>query len=307
MKKLIAALVLLMVLVSACGLALAGEVSLGSTGLTLTLPSGWQEDSLDATDIAEGALCYWYNDTLDMAVYLSDADVTLDEMVEECRDDNEITEAGYVSGQPGGLSFGYFVYPITDDQDVYYAVEYFAVNGSQMLEIIFYMDDTSSTSQAESILRTLKAAGSTASAAQTTVTGDSVAIGTTGLRLTLPTGFVEDALTQEDIADDMVAYWYSDLLDIIVYEEDGEGVTDSDVMEELQEEGITQYGTTEMPSGIDFVYAVLSYTEDNETLVEVAYYTVTDNKLVSILFVMTDAEKEAASAQSAAIIETVTK
>ena len=315
MKKLIAALAVLTALLCACGLAFADEITLGSTGLTLTLPSGWQQDSLDATDISDGALCYWYNDDMDLVAYLNSTDETLAELVADDQADSEIIEAGYVSGQPGGLSFGYSLYRDTDSEGTYYGMDYFTVSGGQVLEIIFFMDDTSYVSQAESILRTLKgtgtasssqAGGSSAAASQSAA--GSVTVGSSGLSIVLSSGFAQESLTQDDISDGIVAYWYSDLLDLVVYEEDSQGILMSELLAELQQDSeYSQSGTTTMPSGIEFVYGVASYTQDGESLVAIEYYTVTGNELVTFQFIMLEADKSVASSQAAAIIETVTK
>ena len=63
MKKLILCVTLILALLL-CGAALADEVSIGSTGITLTLPSGYEEYDLESDEIADGAVGCWVSSRL---------------------------------------------------------------------------------------------------------------------------------------------------------------------------------------------------------------------------------------------------
>ena len=70
--------------------------------------------------------------------------------------------------------------------------------------------------------------------------GNEIEIGTTGIRITIPEDYVPGELTEEDIADDMIAYYRSDssLMDFDIYQFPAEGKT---YMEYAREEA-ADYG-----------------------------------------------------------------
>jgi len=137
-----------------------------------------------------------------------------------------------------------------------------------------------------------------------TALAETVSVGDSGLKLTLPEYMISEALTAEDIADDMVAYYYNDDMDLVFYQYDAEGVTLAEVLESVQDdESLSQFGSTTI-NDIEFVYMVGEETDDEGTYVYIDYVTVVNGNIVEILFFFDDTS---VSQKTADVMNTITK
>ena len=311
MKRYMIFLLTALLMLCLCCAALAEELPIGSTGISITLTSDFQEESLDAEDIADGAVWYRYNDDLDVVAYVYDTDSTLAELVEAEQADSTNSEAGYCSGTLDGLQFGYAAFEDSDDYGSYLCVYYFTVVDGREVDICFFMDSSDDGDEAVGIMNTLRyngtadnaAAVPAASAAASETAG--TAIGSTRLSVVLGTGYTADELTSEDIADDMVNCWYSDSLMIVAYAWTADADSAEEILAQLQEEGTyDQTGVTEI-NGLPFAYAVSAEDIDGVNYTEIDYLTVLDGQEIQIGFLMLTEENETASVEAANVMNSV--
>ena len=135
---------------------------------------------------------------------------------------------------------------------------------------------------------------------------ETVALGT--CTLTLPDTLEADALTEEDVESGMTAYYYNDAYDLALYAFDAEELTLSAYMELYSaEEGATQSGIVTL-NGIEVsYYTYLTSDEEGEYYV-INYTMIEDNVAYEVEFyVNNDDNLNAASAETAAVMETLTR
>ena len=250
--------------------------------------------------------------------YVSADSTTVDELVAEFKADTDYTEVGYCDGTLGGLTFGYAVYSETDSDGTYYGVDYFTQVNGQLVELCFFMESTTYMQNAATILNTLRYNGTSAQTSVSVATAAPVAtfapaassgrvtLGSSRVSIELPSGMTSDTLTSDDIAEDMVGYWYNNTLDMAAYVYAADGATVESIDAELGEDSdYTQHGiTTVQSTGMTFAYGVSTLTEDGETYTCIDYITIVDNQAIQLSFYMTPDNASAASATAAQIVET---
>jgi len=307
MKKFVSLLLSFILLTVSCS-ALASTISVGNTGLTLSISNDFDEDSLTQDDINDGIVGYWYNDNIDLAIIVNDDDYTVDDLLSYYSSDNTVTKSGIISNGPAGLRFGYIQYSDTDDNgDKYYGIEYFTEYSGSLIEFCFYMYSTRYSSEAESIMQTLSAYGNTSyvSGASYSNPSGSIALGNTGLSFSLPSGYTTEQLTSEDIADDMVGYWCTDYLDVILYVYSSGYSSLNEIQSDLAAESdVVSSGITTMSNGMSYAYCVIQDPEDTE-YTEIDYITLYRNDTVHIIFAMYTDEAAEASAEAAQIMDSI--
>ena len=317
MKKLVLTLTMILALLI-CGTALASGVTLGNTGITLTLPSGYQEDTLDSEDISEGAVGCWIGSRLVVIAYVADDDATLDEVLTDYASESGTVGSGYCSSPLGGLTFAYVVYEESDTDGTYYGADYFTVVDGRLVDICFFAESEDDLQLAEDIMSTLKYSGN---AATVTVaepvapseTDEAVAaeagrtmLGNTRVSIELPSGYMANQLTEDDTLNDEVNEWYSDTLFIMVYVYAADGATPETIEASLASEGYSTHGVTTLTSsGLTCAYGVYNGEESGTGYTVISYMTVVDDQVVQLAFMMTDDDVAVGSAAAAQIMESM--
>ncbi|MBQ6504016.1 MAG: hypothetical protein IJI57_08915 [Flexilinea sp.] len=116
--------------------------------------------------------------------------------------------------------------------------------------------------------------------------GNRVEIGTTGLSILIPEDYVSGELTEEDIADDMIAYYYSDahLMDFDIYQFPSEGQS----LEEYARAEAAEYGVEEITWwGLNDIEGARYYSSeeyDGQTFPCVTYILVAGDDFAEIAF-----------------------
>jgi len=123
----------------------------------------------------------------------------------------------------------------------------------------------------------------------------------TDLFLMMPDNWYEDTLTQDDIDDGMVGYYYCDTLDMGIYVDDLEGWTLDEVLASYVEDNPLESGKTQI-NGRDFGYAVYEETDEDGTYYAIFYLTEYNDLLITFAFWMAD---PSASQQAADILNTL--
>ena len=116
--------------------------------------------------------------------------------------------------------------------------------------------------------------------------------------LTIPDSMSEDELTQEDIADDMVCFYYNDDVDFAVYSYPAEGYTLEEIVEETtNDDSYDQMGITTI-NDVETAY----FVESEDSIYYVEYMIIENDTVHSIVFGFADT---AANEQVLAIMETL--
>ena len=127
---------------------------------------------------------------------------------------------------------------------------------------------------------------------------DTVALGTTGLGLVLPSSYKADALTDEDIANELVGVYISPDIELDIYQYDAMGLTAAELADSLTgESGVTETGSLTL-NGMEVGYALYSQTEAGETWYCASYMLVQDGTAVDLSFWMTDSTLRTEAAET---------
>jgi len=155
MKKTIA-IVLSLVMLLLCTSALADVVTLGSTGLRVTIPSSYEEDALTDEDEEEGMIGYYYNNQIDVAIYAFDAEgYDLATWADYFCSEYDPSANGETV--INGTTFYYLFYTVQDEEyGEYLCLEYLTVINNQIADLCFYFTDVSLSSQVSTIMETVK-------------------------------------------------------------------------------------------------------------------------------------------------------
>lgn len=135
--------------------ASASVLMIGTTDLTIDLPDGIRSEALTAEDIADDMVAFYCNDDYDLAIYQYDAEgASLADLLEEINASDEISQSGTTT--INGIDAVYCVGNETDGADSYMYIEYICMSGSDMVEMVFVMDDASASQAAADIMNTLR-------------------------------------------------------------------------------------------------------------------------------------------------------
>ena len=147
------ALLTALVLFCLAGTALAKTLSIGTTDLTLDV-TGMKEESLTQEDLEDDVVAYLYNDEVDLCIYQYDADgYTLEELLEECQEDEEITQSGITD--INGIQAMYYVGTFDYDGIEFIYITYCILWEEDLVQVDFYMMDAAASQTAADIMNTL--------------------------------------------------------------------------------------------------------------------------------------------------------
>ena len=218
-------------------------VRLGSSPYWVFCSTSFHEGGLTSEAVAEGQVAYWVSDQtrLDFDVYQRGKEGLpgdlADYVTQAARDYN----ASAV--EPNAMVFNEIPIGWYRTVESYEGKDYDTLTcvldaGEEYVEIVFWLDGPTAAAEADAILQSLwkeepeedepeaddaATAGAEALPEETAAEGAAtrtLRLGTSPFTIVVPAGFTEGEMTQEDIEDDQVAYYYSNetLLDFDVYQ-----------------------------------------------------------------------------------------
>ena len=218
-------------------------VRLGTSSYYLFCSDSFREGAMYSEDVAEGQVAYWLSDEtlLDFDVYQFDKEGLperlADYVAREAADYH--ADAVETDAEVNGIPVGWYR-AVENWEGEDYSILVCALDDvDKYVVIVFWLDGKTAEAEADAILHSLwrddapeadetaQAEGEDEGAAQAATR--TLRLGSSPFTLTVPTGFVEGEMTQEDIEDDQVAYWYSNdtLLDFDVYQFGKDGYPDA--------------------------------------------------------------------------------
>lgn len=195
------------------------RLRLGSSIYTIEIDDSFTYGVVTEEEAAEGLVAYLYSNirSMDFDVYqLKKEDETQkpgDFAAKEAEAYDDVTELvtdGEINGFPAAW---YRTTQTFGDQD-YGTLTYVLEDGDDFVELVFWMDGDQAEAEVKAIVDSLEF-----------VPLNAIRLGTSPFSVLVMSNFVEGEMTDEDIADDQVAYWRSDetRLDFDVYQFSKEG------------------------------------------------------------------------------------
>jgi len=216
-------------------------VRLGTSPYYLFCSASFREGGMTSADVAEGQVAYWLSDEtqLDFDVYQR-SKAGLPERLADyvAREADEYhADAVETDAQVNGIPVGWYRTVERWEGEDYETLTCVLDAGDDYVVIVFWLDGLTAGAEADAILHSLwrddapeaDEGAQDEDAGAATVATRTLRLGSSPFTLTVPTGFVEGEMTQEDIEDDQVAYWYSNdtLLDFDVYQFSKDGYPDA--------------------------------------------------------------------------------
>ncbi len=224
-------------------------VRLGSSPFYVFCSASFREGGLTSEDVADDQVAYWVSDEtlLDFDVYQFSKEGLPGDLADYVAQEAEKYNASAMDTQamvndiPVGWYRAVEAYDGVDYETLTCAMD----AGDEYVEIVFWLDGLTAGAEADAILQSLWMEADEAGADETEAEdaepegaqADAVAddgmdastkalrLGTSPFTIVVPVGFVEGEMTQEDIEDDQVGYYYSNdtLLDFDVYQFNKDG------------------------------------------------------------------------------------
>ena len=261
------------------------RLRLGSSRYYVMITDDFYSDALTEDDIAEGQVGYYRSDltTMDFDVYQIAKEgipeslnrYVLDEAVSYDR----TTEVNALD-EINGIAVGWYRTVETYEDVDYDTITYVLEDDDSFIEIVFWMEDEEDERDALTVINSLDV-----------IETMELQLGTSAYTLYAPDDFQQGSMTDEDVADDQVAYWYSEasLLDFDVYQfqrdEEDQTLADYVALEAEDYMGVNGLVTDGEINGIpagwyraveeyeEGEYDTITYVlEDGEDFVEVVFW-----------------------------------
>ena len=287
MKKLLAVVIALVLALSMLTAVAEDtqEIEIGTSGIVITVPASYVAGEISAEDTDENQVGYYKSEA-----YLVDFDLyqwvkadgeTLEGIAAE-----EAAEFGAVvaSSEVNGITVWAYLAVEESEGVEYNTVSCLMENGDIIAEIVFWLDGEGAVEFADGIMETV----AIKEAAQITVSGTEIVLGTSALKITTPYVYAKGELSAEDTDENQVAYYKSEecLVDFDVYQwakaegETAETVANeeaakygSDDVAEIIVNDIIAYGyyANEESDGVTYeTFTVI--TEDGNDFVEIVFW-----------------------------------
>ncbi len=222
------ALMLALVLASLVG-AVAEEVApeeslrrlrLGSSVYTVMIDDDFVRGELAEDDVAKGQVACFQNDEtgLDLDVYQFSKEGVAQELshftLEQANALEEV-EVVWPTSEVNDIDVGWFWAPNPENGEPRETATYILDSADTYVQLVFTMPDEEAGVEVWNITDTLQY-----------MELKEIPLGDSSFTLTVPDDYRQGEISDEDIADDQVAYWYSDvsLLDFDVYQFSKEGL-----------------------------------------------------------------------------------
>ncbi|MBE5806937.1 MAG: ATP-binding protein [Clostridiales bacterium] len=285
MSKRMLALALALALLLTCATCAVGEeavalrrLTLGTSSYSVMVDDSFVEGDMTEEDIADGQVGYYRSDdtTLDFDVYQFSKEGIAEELshytLEEANEYDNVSVV-HPCDEINGIPVGWYRTVETYEDDEYDTLTYIMDNGDDYVELVFWMEDGDDEEHANAIISSLSLEQT-----QTLTLGDSP------FTVEAPADYVQGGMTPEDMADDQVNYYYSDLslMDFDVYQFSKAGLPET--LAEYVEDEASEYA---------YVYEVVKDGEING--IPVGWYRTVeefeDGEYETITYVMDDGDE----------------
>jgi len=241
------------------------QLQLGSSGYAVIVPRTFQNGEVTIDEVQANQVAYYYSPStaMDFDIYQyprPHPELNLTEYTKKIAADFNGGSAR--TRMINGIEVGTY-----KSREVYGGIEYDVMaalmeEGSDCIEIVFWLDGENAEQEATAILNTLSA-----------VETFDLKLGTSPYYLSVPVGYKAGELSEEDLAEDLVGYYYSESspLDFDVYQ----WAKDGDTLEKFAIEEAQSYEAEHVDyrSVNDILLAsYYSYEEDQGQMYSVANY-----------------------------------
>ena len=292
MKKILTSMVAILVLVcavSACSSSDAAPeetqtIDLGTSGMTMDIPASYAAGDITAEDTDESQVAYYASEEslVDFDVYqwAKAEGETLESVAaaEAAEYGAEATAAEF-----NGVACMYYETVEESEGAEYQTATYIFENGDFFVEIVFWLDGNNAADEVNAMISTIAVVGS----GEITEEGTEITLGTSSLKITTPVTYTAGDITEEDTAENQVAYYASEesKVDFDVYQwAKAEGETlESVAADEAAEYGaeaetmtvgdltVMKYSAVEESEGTEYT-TVTIIAEDGSDFVEVVFW-----------------------------------
>ena len=195
------------------------QLQLGSSSYAISVPHSYRNGEVTIEEVQANQVAYFFspNSKMDFDIYQFSRphpELTFEEYVEKTAAD--FNGGSVRTRKINGIEVGTY-----KSREVYDGIEYDVMaalmeEGGECIEIVFWLDGDNAEQEATAILKTLSA-----------VESYELRLGSSPFFLSVPVGYKAGELTEEDIEESVVGYYYSDSspLDFDVYQWDREGHT----------------------------------------------------------------------------------
>ena len=284
-RGLILALAFCVMALSCATFALAEDdtIRLGDSCLFVTAP-GYVPGELSEDDLADSQVAYYYSDnsTLDFDVYQWDQE-SGETILDAAQEEADLVNAEVKTTEVNGIQIAYYE-TVEEYEDVpYETVTFIMEDCGTFVEIVFWLDGEHAGAEADEILNSLRE------------TENTVELRASGLYITLHAEYKNGELTEDDLADDQTAYYYSDNspIDIDVYvwaKAEGETLADA-----AQEDAalFNAVAETVEVNGFEAAFYAAEENYEGETYMTWNYLFDAGDSFVELVFWMDGADAEA--------------
>ena len=205
------------------------RLRLGSSVYTVMIDDAFVAGELTEEDIAAGLIgCYQDDDTgMDLDVFqiakTDEAAESLDHYALQRAQAEAKVEAVWPNDTQNDIHVAWYW---AEDAEARKLIAYFLDSGDSYVELRFYLPDSEDTTQVWDTMETLDY-----------MSLKQISVGKSSFTMLVPDDYVQGQISDEDAADDQVAYWYSNatLMDFDIYQFSKEG----------QAPNIAEYAETE--------------------------------------------------------------
>ena len=241
------------------------QFQLGSSGYAMDVPDSYRNGDVTMDELQSNQIAYYYspNSEMDFDIYQfpkPEAEMDLESFVLASAADFDGSEVRMQTIH--GIDVGSYKSRETYDGVEYDVLVALMEDAGEYVEVVFWLDGESAEQDARNILSTLSQ-----------VETYDLQLGDSPFYLTIPAGYKAGPVTEEEAADDMVGYYYSESspLDFDVYQWGKKGYT-------LEKYAIEEANTYEAErvdyrtiNGIDLAF-YYSYEESEGEMYTVANY-----------------------------------
>ena len=193
------------------------QLQLGSSSYAISVPHSYRNGDVTIEEVQANQVAYFFspNSKMDFDIYQfprPHPELTFEEYVEK-------TAADFNGGSVRTRKINGIEVGVYKSREVYDGIEYDVMaalmeEGSECIEIVFWLDGENAEQEATTILSTLSA-----------VESYDLQLGSSPFYLSVPVGYKAGELSEDAIADSAVGYYYSESspLDFDVYQWDREG------------------------------------------------------------------------------------
>ena len=246
------------------------RLRLGSSVYTIMIDTDYTAGDLSDEAIAAGQIGCWQNDVtgMDFDVFQLDKEdgaPDLGHYTLRLADREETVEVVWPTDKNNDIDMGWYWASETVDDEKRPIVTYVLDSGDSWLKLVFHAQNDEAGAEIWTIMDTIDY-----------MTLKTIQLGDTAFTLLVPGDYMEGEISDEDIADDQVAYWYSDesLLDFDVYVFSKEGEADT-LAAYTEQEAATYPAVSELVTDAEINMVPVAWYQAGDECDEGEYNTIT--------------------------------